>query len=257
MKKRKRVIYPYGSPMAKSLQRWKELWREKPEVMESLRQRGVQKKKNADWRYKVWISDIFEYKVGETEFNPGQLSKIIYAILKDRKENGRRFMKIKSLKRYLVKHKIIKYDIERDLYFNLILIEKQNREAEEQRARKIELEVERVRKEKLRAEEAERKKVEEQRAGEIADQKLQLVKPQPVPKPETSGEKIERLNKPETSGEKIQRLMELLKRRKETLSIAEGDPDPSIVAHFKNQVAETEAEILRLQSLTENPAISS
>jgi hypothetical protein len=223
MKNRKRIIYPYGSPMAKSLQRWKELWREKPEVMESLRQRGVQKKKKADWRYKVWISDIFEYKVGETELNPGRLSKIIYAILKDRKENGRRFMKIKSLKRYLVKHKIIKYDIERDLYFNLILIEKQNRKAERERAIEIEREAERIKS-----------------------------------KPETN---------PETSEEKIGRLMKYLEAKKECLAIQERNVEPPrhqheaddierFVANFKDQIAKTEAEILRLQSLTEKPAIS-
>jgi hypothetical protein len=161
MKNRKKVFHLPGSPMAKSLQRWKELWETNPESMELRRKRGVEKRRRNCNKYKDHLWNYFVSDDPGTEITPEYLNRICYHFVNEKRNQGSKWTKLKSFKRFLTKNGFIKYDFERDLYFNChkikrleeIRLETDRRKAEEeaQRAEDERLEADRVQREAQQA----------------------------------------------------------------------------------------------------------
>lgn len=124
--------------MAKSLQRFKELWKTNPESMEARRKRGVERRiLNCD-KYFDKLFALFVHELGE-EISPEQLNRICYNIINEKRNRGK-WTKLKSVKRYLTKYRLIKYDFERDIYLNWRKIKHQEKERAEADRRKAEAE---------------------------------------------------------------------------------------------------------------------
>lgn len=166
MKNRKKVFHLPGSPMAKSLQRWKELWETNPESMELRRKRGVEKRRRNCNKYKDHLWNYFVSDDPGTEITPEYLNRICYHFVNEKRNQGSRWTKLKSFKRFLTKNGFIKYDFERDLYLNChkikrleeIRVETDRRRAEEE-AQRIRDEAQRAEDERLRLEQIETYKV--------------------------------------------------------------------------------------------------
>ena len=180
--------------MAKSLQRWKELWETNPESMEARRKRGVEKRiQNCDKYFeKLWA--LFVHQLGE-EISPEQLNRICYDIINEKRNRGK-WTKLKSIKRYLTKYRLIKYDFERDIYLNWRKIkhqEKERAEAErikaEEEARRIREEAQRAEDERLRLERLEADRVERE-AQRIRDEAQQAEAKPPQAHRETQSQQV-------------------------------------------------------------------
>ena len=147
MKNRKKVFHLPGSPMAKSLQRWKELWETNPKSMEARRKRGVERRRKNCSKYKDHLWNYFVSDDPGTEITPEYLNRICYHFVNEKRNQGSKWTKLKSFKRFLTKYGFIKYDFERDLYLNChkikrleeIRVETDRRKAEDEQ-RRVELE---------------------------------------------------------------------------------------------------------------------
>ena len=167
MKNRRKVFHLPGSPMAKSLQRWKELWETNPESMELRRKRGVEKRRKNCNKYKDHLWNYFVSDDPGTEITPEYLNRICYHFVNEKRNQGSKWTKLKSFKRFLTKNGFIKYDFERDLYFNChkikrleeIQVETDRRRAEDE-AQRIRDEAQRAEDERLRLERLEADRVE-------------------------------------------------------------------------------------------------
>ena len=187
MKKQKKVFHLPNSPKAKSLQRFKELWRTNPESMELRRKRGVEKRKRNCNKYKDELWNYFVNDNPEVEISPESLNRICYHFVNEKRNQGSKWTKLKSFKRFLTKYGFIKWDSERDLYLNCYKIKRledirvetdrkkaedeaqrirdEAQQAEDERLRVERLEADRVQREAQRAEwEAQRIRDEAQRA---------------------------------------------------------------------------------------------
>ena len=142
MKNRKKVFHLPGSPKAKSLQRWKELWETNPESMELRRKRGVEKRSRDCKRARDTIYRYFVFEQSLNEITPENLERICYQI-KNRRRGQGKWSKIKSVRRYLTRYGYIKYDFERDLYLNCYKIDRLEEIRLETEQRKAEAEARR------------------------------------------------------------------------------------------------------------------
>lgn len=104
--------------MAKSLQRFKYGWDTNPESMELRRKRAVEKRRKNCSKYKDHLWNYFVSDDPGTEITPEYLNRICYHFVNEKRNQGSKWTKLKSFKRFLTKHGFIKYDFERDLYFN-------------------------------------------------------------------------------------------------------------------------------------------
>lgn len=179
MKKRIKVFHLPGSPMAKSLQRWKELWETNPESMELRRKRGVEKRRKNCGKYKDHLWNYFVSDDPGTEITPEYLNRICYHFANEKRNQGSKWTKLKSFKRFLTKNGFIKYDFERDLYFNCYKIKRleeiraeTDRSRAEDEQRRVEREAQQAEDERLRLERLEAYKVERE-AQRIKDEAQQ------------------------------------------------------------------------------------
>ncbi len=152
MKNRKKVFHLPGSPLAKSLQRWKELWKTNPESMELRRKRGVEKRRRNCNKYKDHLWNYFVSDDPGTEITPEYLNRICYHFVNEKRNQGSRWAKLKSFKRFLTKNGFIKYDFERDLYLNCHKIKRLEEIRVETDRRRAEDEAQRAEDERLRVE---------------------------------------------------------------------------------------------------------
>lgn len=180
MKKRIKVFHLPGSQMAKSLQRWNELWKTNPESMELRRKRGVEKRRKNCSKYKDHLWNYFVSDDPGTEITPEYLNRICYHFVNEKRNQGSKWTKLKSFKRFLTKYGFIKWDSERDLYLNCYKIKRleeirvetdrsraadEAQRAEDERLRLERLEADRVQREAQQAEwEAQRIEREAQQA---------------------------------------------------------------------------------------------
>jgi hypothetical protein len=185
MKKRIKVFHLPVSAMAKSLQRFKELWKTNPESMELRRKRGVEKRiKNCN-KYKDHLWNYFVSDDPGTEITPEYLNRICYHFMNEKRNQGSKWTKLKSFKRFLTKYGFIKWDSERDLYFNChkikrleeIQVETDRRRAEEE-AQRIREEAQRAEEKRLRLEqiEADRVQREAQQAQQAEAKRIKTLK---------------------------------------------------------------------------------
>jgi len=151
MKNRKKVFHLPGSPKAKSLQRWKEHWKTNPESMEARRKGAVEKRKRKCNNYKDHLWNYFVSDDPGTEITPEILKRICYHFINEKRNRGK-WTKLKSFKRFLTKHGFIKWDFERDIYFNCYKIKRLEEIRLETDRRKAEDEAQRIREEAQRAE---------------------------------------------------------------------------------------------------------
>jgi hypothetical protein len=212
MKKRKKVLYPKGSPMEKSLQRFKELWKTNPESMEARRKRGVEKRiQNCDKYFeKLWA--LFVHQLGE-EISPEQLNRICYDIINEKRNRGK-WTKLKSIKRYLTKYRLIKYDFERDIYLNWRKIKHQEKERAEAERIKAEEEAQRIRDEAQRAED-ERLRLERLEADRVQReaQRIRDEAQQAVAKPPQAHRETQSQQGTQAEPSELERLNDLRVRR--------------------------------------------
>jgi multidrug efflux pump subunit AcrA (membrane-fusion protein) len=118
--------------------------------MELRRKRGVERRiLNCD-KYFDKLFALFVHELGE-EISPEQLNRICYDIINEKRNRGK-WTKLKSVKRYLTKYRLIKYDFERDIYLNWRKIKHQEKERAEADQRKAEAEAQRIKDEAQRAE---------------------------------------------------------------------------------------------------------
>jgi len=190
MKKRIKVFHLPGSPMAKSLQRWKELWETNPESMEARRKRGVEKRRKNCGKYKDHLWNYFVSDDPGTEITPEYLNRICYHFANEKRNQGSKWTKLKCFKRFLTKYGFIKWDSERDLYFNCYKIKRleeirvetdrsraadEAQQAEDERLRLERLEADRVQREARQAEDeaqqAERERLRVERAKAFSGQR--------------------------------------------------------------------------------------
>jgi len=258
MKKRKRVLYLPNSPMAKSLQRFKNAWKDYPESMELRRKRGVEKRSR---KCKLYRDNLFKYFVYEqplTEFSPEILERICYDIRNEKRDQGK-WAKIKSIKRFLTKYGFIKYEEERDLYLNCYKIKR----AEEERAESDRRNAQRKEEERLKLGQAEAEKLERE-----AQQRHREVEPKPT--------QAHRVTQPQQGTQadpgELERLKGLRDRAIKSLtwsiSEAEKETDPTRaqgwrqgIAIYKERLSKIDLEISDLEKcgkkLSEGIAIES
>jgi hypothetical protein len=265
MKKRKKVLYPKGSPMEKSLQRFKELWKTNPESMEARRKRGVEKRiQNCDKYFeKLWA--LFVHQLGE-EISPEQLNRICYDMINEKRNRGK-WTKLKSIKRYLTKYRLIKYDFERDIYLNWRKIkhqEKERAEAErikaEEEARRIREEAQRAEDERLRLERLEADRVQREAQQAEAQQRHREPEPQQA---EVKPPQAHRETQPQQGTQAEPSELERLKKMREKqlgfhsffLAEAEKDTNPANAESWKRNnekrrllIADLEIKISELEN---------
>lgn len=114
MKKRKKVFHRPGSPMAKSLQRWKELWETNPESMELRRKRGVEENSKKCGRYRQWLQNYFAYEISSNEISSKDFESVCRYLIELKGKGS----KLRSVRAYLKRWGFIKWDTERQLYLN-------------------------------------------------------------------------------------------------------------------------------------------
>lgn len=232
MKKQRKVFHLPNSPKAKSLQRFKELWRTNPESMELRRKRGVEKWKRNCNKYKDELWNYFVNDNPEVEISPESLNRICYYFIKEKRNRGK-WTKLKSFRRFLTKNNFIKYDFERDLYLNCYKID---------RLEEIRLETE-----QRKAEAEARRKQEEARRLE--------------PKPPQAHRETQH----QQVGQALDKLEELKKNREACIEILRGvaikldkNSDPAFSEHlkvkenkFRNKLEELDLEISKLENCGE------
>ena len=187
MKNRKKVFHLPGSAMAKSLQRFKELWKTNPESMELRRKRGVEKRRKNCNKYKDHLWNYFVSDDPGTEITPEYLNRICYHFVNEKRNQGSKWTKLKSFKRFLTKNGFIKYDFERDLYFNCHKIKRLEEIQVETDRRKAEAEAQRIKDEAQQAED-ERLRLERLEADRVQREAQQAVAKPPQAHRETQSQ---------------------------------------------------------------------
>jgi len=249
MKNRKKVFHLPGSPMAKSLQRWKELWETNPESMELRRKRGVEKRRKNCNKYKDHLWNYFVSDDPGTEITPEILKRICYHFINEKRNRGK-WTKLKSFKRFLTKHGFIKWDFERDIYFNCykikrleeIRLETDRRKAEDE-AQRIREEAQRAEDERLRLERLEADRVQREAQQSIAKPPQAHRETQPQQGTQAEPSELERLN-----DLRVRRLRFLDSVRKEVLDHPEQSHawEP-IIEKGKLFIADLEIKISELE----------
>ena len=259
-KKRKKVFYLPDSPMAKSLQRWKDGWENYPESMELRRKRGVEKNSKGWKNYRNRLWQCFVYEIADSEISPEKLRTVCESLSMNSKQNG---TKVKSLKAYLTKWGFIKWLPEKDSYLNLYRIkheEESRAQADRRNAQQAEeerLAVERLEAEKLEREAQQRHREETERARAQQSPAHRVTQSQQPSQPEIS----------ELEG--LKRVRErTLKSISWSVSQAEKETDPAraqgwekAVEISKNRLSKIDLQIYELENcgkkLSEGIAIES
>jgi hypothetical protein len=119
--------------------------------MEARRKGAVEKRKRKCNNYKDHIWNYFVSDDPGTEITPEILKRICYHFINEKRNRGK-WTKLKSFRRFLTKHGFIKWDFERDIYFNCYKIKRLEENRAETDRRKAEDEQRRVEREAQQAE---------------------------------------------------------------------------------------------------------
>ena len=257
MKNRKKVFHLPGSPLAKSLQRWKELWKTNPESMELRRKRGVEKRRRNCNKYKDHLWNYFVSDDPGTEITPEYLNRICYHFVNEKRNQGSRWTKLKSFKRFLTKYGFIKYDFERDLYLNChkikrleeIRVETDRRRAEEE-AQRIKDEAQRAEDERLRLERLEADRVQRATQQGEAQQRNREAEPQQaVAKPPQAHRETQPQQGTQAEPSELERLKKMRERTlmvlKNTKDRAEKNTNRDYIEGFEQTIAGLNERLVR------------
>ena len=165
------------------MQRWKEHWKTNPKSMEARRKGAVEKRKRKCNNYKDHIWNYFVSDDPGTEITPEILKRICYHFINEKRNRGK-WTKLKSFRRFLTKHGFIKWDFERDIYFNCYKIKRleeiraeTDRSRAEDEQRRVEREAQQAEDERLRAQRLEADRV--QRATQQGEAQQRHREPEP------------------------------------------------------------------------------
>ena len=275
MKNRKKVFHLPGSPLAKSLQRWKELWKTNPESMELRRKRGVEKRRKNCSKYKDHLWNYFVSDDPGTEITPEYLNRICYHFVNEKRNQGSKWTKLKSFKRFLTKYGFIKWDSERDLYFNCHKIKRleeirvetdrsraadEAQRAEDERLRLERLEADRVQREAQQAED-ERLRVERVKAfsGQGKPQQAEAKPPQAhwVTQPQQAGQSaVSNLRRLKLLREhSIKSMSEYMRQAEKEADTAKLEKCQQMVEIYNNLLGKYELEISELENCGEKLSV--
>jgi hypothetical protein len=256
MKKRKKTFHAPGSPKALSLQRFKYGWDTNPESMELRRKRAVEKRSRT---CRIDRENIYKYFVFQQSFNeisPEILEHICYQIRNGKSGRGK-FTKIKSVRRYLTKHRFIEYDFKRDLYLNCYKIaheEKERAETDRRKAedeqRRVEREAQQAEDERLRAQRLEADRV--QRATQQGEAQQRHREPEPqqaVAKPPQAHRETQAQPISQSGLTELERLKQMRERTlmvlKNTKERAEKNTNRDYIEGFEQTIAVLNERLVR------------